>query len=151
MPPRRYYSLRKGTNEGAVRLDLETLRRLFLNTYRKYESLCYFQEALGYACVDEYDHYVLGTLAQKPEDALLLARRKPLKLEPLNVNVLTYSEDDLFDLTGLAGFKPGTPLQLTLRHADGTSETITVNHSYSDLQIKWFKAGSALNYMKTLS
>jgi aconitate hydratase len=59
-------------------------------------------------------------------------------------------EDDLFDLTGLDHFIPGVPLSLTLNHQDGTKEKIELNHSYSDLQIKWFKAGSALNYMKTL-
>ncbi len=59
-------------------------------------------------------------------------------------------EDDLFDLLGLESFKPGSPLVLVLHHADHTQEEITINHSYSDLQIHWFKAGSALNYMKTL-
>ncbi len=59
-------------------------------------------------------------------------------------------EDDLFDLTGLDHFTPGVPLALTLNHQDGTNEKIELNHSYSDLQIKWFKAGSALNYMKTI-
>lgn len=59
-------------------------------------------------------------------------------------------EDDLFDLSGLETFKPGKPLALILRHADGASEEIVVNHSYGEQQINWFKAGSALNYMKTL-
>jgi len=59
-------------------------------------------------------------------------------------------EDDLMDLSGLVHFKPGKQLVLTLRHANGTSEDIMLNHSYSDLQINWFQAGSALNYMKTL-
>ncbi|MCX6305275.1 MAG: aconitate hydratase [Bacteroidetes bacterium] len=63
---------------------------------------------------------------------------------------LKIREDDLFDLGGLETFRPGTPLSLTLRHADGTHEEFAINHSYSDLQIHWFKAGSALNYMKTL-
>lgn len=59
-------------------------------------------------------------------------------------------EDDLFDLAGLDTFMPGKPLALTLNHADGTAEEIAINHSYSDLQIHWFRAGSALNYMKTI-
>ncbi|MEI8049636.1 MAG: aconitase family protein, partial [Bacteroidota bacterium] len=57
-------------------------------------------------------------------------------------------EDDSFDLTGLTSFAPGKPLELIIHHAGGTSETILLNHTYSDLQIKWFSAGSALNYMK---
>lgn len=59
-------------------------------------------------------------------------------------------EDDSFDIAGLRTFSPGTPLKLILHHAGGASEEIIVNHSYSELQINWFKAGSALNYMKTL-
>jgi aconitate hydratase len=63
---------------------------------------------------------------------------------------LKIREDDLFDLIGLETFAPGKLLSLKLRHADGTTEEIAINHSYSDQQIEWFKAGSALNYMKTL-
>jgi len=57
-------------------------------------------------------------------------------------------EDDSFDIIGLDSFVPGKPLMLRIRHAGGTSEDILLSHTYSDLQIKWFKAGSALNYMK---
>ena len=59
-------------------------------------------------------------------------------------------EDDVFDLNGLETFMPGKPLGLKLHHTDRTIDEITINHSYSDLQIHWFKAGSALNYMKTI-
>ncbi len=57
-------------------------------------------------------------------------------------------EDDSFDLRGLDEFAPGRPLTLTIHHAGGAIEDIRLNHTYSDLQIKRFKAGSALNYMK---
>lgn len=57
-------------------------------------------------------------------------------------------EDDFIDVTGLKNFSAGVPLILVLHHSDGTTENIVANHTYSDLQIKWFKAGSALNYMK---
>jgi aconitate hydratase len=63
---------------------------------------------------------------------------------------LKIREDDIMDLQGLTTFTPGNPLTLVLNHSDGSSEKILISHSYSDLQIKWFKAGSALNYMKTL-
>jgi len=63
---------------------------------------------------------------------------------------LKIREDDSFDLIGLNTFSPGKPLTLRIRHNDGTVEEINLKHSYGATQIHWFKAGSALNYMKTL-
>lgn len=57
-------------------------------------------------------------------------------------------EDDLIDVLGLTSFTPGQPLQLVLNHKDGSSQTITVNHSYNAQQIEWFKAGGALNVIR---
>lgn len=58
-------------------------------------------------------------------------------------------EDDIFELEGLNQFAPEVPIKLIIRHTNGTHEVISLNHTYSDLQIKWFKAGSALNYLQT--
>ena len=57
-------------------------------------------------------------------------------------------EADVFNFVDLASFAPGKPLTLELVHADGSSEQITVNHSYNEQQIGWFRAGSALNLIK---
>ena len=57
-------------------------------------------------------------------------------------------EDDQVDILGLTSFAPGQPLQVRLRHADGDTDLITVNHTYNEGQIGWFKAGSALNLIK---
>ena len=57
-------------------------------------------------------------------------------------------EDDQFEILGLESFAPGRHLTLRIFHNEGTSEEIILNHSYSDQQISWFKAGSALNFMK---
>ncbi|MEI7471104.1 MAG: aconitate hydratase [Chitinophagaceae bacterium] len=57
-------------------------------------------------------------------------------------------EDDRIDIEGLLAFAPNSPLQLVLNHADGTSETIEVNHTYNQQQIEWFKAGGALNIIR---
>ncbi len=54
-------------------------------------------------------------------------------------------ENDNIDILGLTTFAPGQPLTIRLRHDDGTSEDIQVNHTYNAQQIEWFKAGSALN------
>lgn len=57
-------------------------------------------------------------------------------------------EDDTIDILGLISFAPGKPLQVVLNHADGSTDTLTVNHTYNEGQIEWFKAGSALNLIK---
>ncbi len=57
-------------------------------------------------------------------------------------------EDDTFNFVDLVDFTPGKPLTIEIVHADGTSEQISVNHSYNSQQIEWFKAGSALNLIK---
>jgi len=57
-------------------------------------------------------------------------------------------EDDTFDIIGLTEFSPEKPLTLVANHADGTKDSITVNHSYNAQQIEWFKAGAALNIIK---
>jgi aconitate hydratase len=54
-------------------------------------------------------------------------------------------EDDRISLVGLTGLRPGEPVECTIRHADGTSQTVWLNHSYSASQTEWFKRGSALN------
>ena len=58
-------------------------------------------------------------------------------------------EDDTIDVVGLQSFAPGKQLQLVLHHANGSSETIQVNHSYNQQQIEWFKAGGALNVIRS--
>ena len=60
-------------------------------------------------------------------------------------------EDDRFDLTGLKEFAPGSQLKLTVKHSDGTTDEIMLNHTYNQTQIDWFKAGSALNLIRKQS
>ena len=58
-------------------------------------------------------------------------------------------EDDTFDIIGLTEFKPGVPLKIVLHHNTGDYEIISVNHSYNENQIEWFKAGGALNIIRS--
>jgi len=58
-------------------------------------------------------------------------------------------EDDSIDILGLTSFVPGKQLTVQLNHKDGTSETILVNHTYNENQIEWFKAGGALNIIRS--
>ncbi|MEN9997700.1 MAG: hypothetical protein RI922_690 [Bacteroidota bacterium] len=59
-------------------------------------------------------------------------------------------EDDTFNFTDLEAFAPGKPLTMELVHANGTKESILLNHTYNESQISWFKAGSALNLIKMM-
>ena len=54
-------------------------------------------------------------------------------------------EEDRISLVGLSELAPGRPVKCTVHHADGTEEDLTLNHSFSQSQVEWFKAGSALN------
>ena len=57
-------------------------------------------------------------------------------------------EDDSIDIIGLTDFAPDKKLILVLNHADGTTDTVLVNHTYNQQQIEWFKAGAALNIIR---
>jgi aconitate hydratase len=56
---------------------------------------------------------------------------------------------DKISLTGLKEFAPGSQVTCTVTKPDGSTESFPLNHTYNDLQIQWFKHGSALNYMKS--
>jgi aconitate hydratase len=53
--------------------------------------------------------------------------------------------DDRLSLVGLAGMEPGKPVECRIKHADGTSETLRLDHTFSASQLEWFRKGSALN------
>ncbi|MBS1780916.1 MAG: aconitate hydratase [Bacteroidetes bacterium] len=57
-------------------------------------------------------------------------------------------EDDTMDIIGLTTFAEGKPLTMVLHHANGTTDEITLNHTYNEQQIEWFKAGGALNVIR---
>lgn len=54
-------------------------------------------------------------------------------------------QQDRISVTGLGSLAPGKPVQVTIYKTDGTTLTIHANHSITEQQIAWFKAGSALN------
>jgi aconitate hydratase len=58
-------------------------------------------------------------------------------------------EDDRASIVGLTTFAPGIPLRLILKHTDGTADECLLNHTFNENQIKWFRAGSALNLIAT--
>ena len=57
-------------------------------------------------------------------------------------------EDDTFNFVDLEDFAPDKQLTLEVVHADGTKDSIKLNHTYNAQQIGWFRAGSALNMIR---
>jgi len=57
-------------------------------------------------------------------------------------------ETDTISITGLAELAPGRPVRVLLQHEDGSQDEIEANHSLSEEQIEWFRAGSALNLLR---
>ena len=57
-------------------------------------------------------------------------------------------EDDIINIEGLTSFAPDQSLTVALLHSNGTTERITVNHTYNQQQIEWFVAGAALNIIR---
>ena len=54
-------------------------------------------------------------------------------------------EDDRLGLVGLKDMAPGKPVECRVKHADGSTETLRLNHTFSGPQLEWFRKGSALN------
>jgi aconitate hydratase len=53
--------------------------------------------------------------------------------------------DDRLSLVGLEEMAPGQPVECRIKHTDGTTETLWLNHTFSASQLEWFRKGSALN------
>ena len=54
---------------------------------------------------------------------------------------------DKITFADLDKIAPGKAVTMTVTHEDGSSEDFQVNHTLNHDQVKWFNAGSALNYM----
>jgi aconitate hydratase len=57
-------------------------------------------------------------------------------------------EDDRIDLVDLKNLAPNQKVKMKIKHADGLAEEIWLKHTYIAEQLKWFKAGSALNLLR---
>jgi len=56
--------------------------------------------------------------------------------------------DDRLSVIGLDALAPGRPVAVEITHADGSTETISAEHTLTEEQIGWFQAGSALNRLR---
>lgn len=58
-------------------------------------------------------------------------------------------EDDRLSILDLNSFQEGKYLGGIIHHSNSTNDEIMLRHSYNSSQIEWFKAGSALNLVRT--
>ena len=79
----------------------------------------------------------------KPSDAN--SRAEPLALHRLHEGKEEERVAELLHLVGLARLAAGRPVACAIEHADGAAEELSLIHSYTDAQLGWFRAGSALN------
>ncbi len=57
-------------------------------------------------------------------------------------------EADRVSITGLSTLAPGESLEATLHHDDGSEVRFRLRHTLNEEQVRWFKAGSALNLLQ---
>ena len=69
-------------------------------------------------------------------------------LNPADYNLIL--EQDYVKVLNLNTFSANSILELQFVHLDGSIDIIKCRHTYNELQIEWFKAGSALNYIKKI-
>ena len=58
-------------------------------------------------------------------------------------------ETDKISIVELDKFQQDRPLKCRIHHENGKKEEILLHHSYSNFQIEWFRAGSALNVLRS--
>ena len=94
MIKREYYSTRTGKMIPSQLIDLETLKEMFLVIYKKLRADRYFVEYFG----EYWDNYDFpGKLGNDISGQMFLKLKKK-NLYPIEKNLATYSEDNLFDV-----------------------------------------------------
>jgi aconitate hydratase len=61
----------------------------------------------------------------------------------------TIGEDDTISVLGLVDLAPDVPVRCAVHKPDGARGEFLATHTMSDEQIEWFKAGSALNIIRS--
>lgn len=59
-----------------------------------------------------------------------------------------FEQNDRVSVVGLSGLTPHRPVKVVLHKPDGKEISLQANHSLTEQQIEWFKAGSALNALR---
>ena len=127
----------------------------------------YAEEGVGWVAVGD-ENYGEGSsrehAAMEPRfrngKAILVrsfARIHEANLKKQGVLALTFAdpatydeigEDDRISIVGLADLAPDTPVRCVLHRPDGSTVEFETTHTMNDEQIKWFRAGGALNIIR---
>ena len=87
-----------------------------------------------------------------------MARIAETNLKKQGVLPLTFDDESSWDLLrvddrmtikGTDELGPNSEVTVEAKHSDGTMDSFVCNHSMDELQVEWFKAGSALNYLRS--
>ena len=87
-----------------------------------------------------------------------MARIAETNLKKQGVLPLTFDDESSWDLLRVDDrlsiketdeLGPNSKVTVEAKHSDGTMDTFVCNHSMDELQVEWFKAGSALNYLRS--
>lgn len=92
---RAYYSRRAGKLAQLDSISLSDFKKFFLSFFKDFESAGYFQEYLGYECVDH--GFLPGLVGSDLHTELLITIRKS-HLWPIPDTIPNWTEDDLFDV-----------------------------------------------------
>ncbi len=89
-----------------------------------------------------------------------MARIAETNLKKQGVLPLTFDDESSWDLLrvddrltikGIDELGPNSKVTVEAKCSDGTTDTFVCSHSMDDSQVEWFKAGSALNYLRANS
>ena len=61
-----------------------------------------------------------------------------------------FKEDDMISID-INTLMPGKQITMNIVHSNGSTDTVSLNHSMNEQQIGWFFAGSALNLIAAKS
>jgi hypothetical protein len=92
MDKRNYYAARKGILKPTP-MDLQLLKKVFLQIYQEFEDNLYFQEATGYECVDKGE---IRGLWGSDIEAFIYLKLKMNNIWPIKKNIESYDEPTLF-------------------------------------------------------
>lgn len=91
---RQFYSTRLGRNRNSTGFAFDIVKKLFVELYKEMRADGYFNEYLGWHCVDQ--GFVEGKTRNPGLDILLKVRTDGLW--PVEEKYENYNEDDLFDV-----------------------------------------------------